>query len=580
VVSELKPPIANANPVLSRLKIKNLAVIEEVEISFGTGFTVVTGETGAGKSVMVGAIGLLMGERAGADLIRAGEKEASIECVFDLTAVPEKTADPYGDGDELFVRRAIGADGRSRAYINGVSAPLSTLSSILSKLVDISSQHAHQALSREENHIKILDSFAGIEGLIEDFKKERIGVLRMLNELAEMKNSATDHAAREDFLRFQLKEIESVNPIPGEEETLSAERKVLQNAGRLSDGVNSVVEMIYSGAGAACGLVKKASNKLNEAASIDPRLSKIAAMLEQAEIALEESSTDLRGYSSGLDFSPLRLDEVEERLASLSRLKRKHAPKTGTIEEVVQRRMEIVTELEGFSGKLERIPELEKTVTGALEKCLKLGRRISEKRKEAAVHFSAGITCELAGVAMPGAVFEVKIEGTAPAVLDILNGTVLLREDGFDEAVFLFSANPGEPARPLQKIASGGELSRMMLAVKHVLSGRDPVPVCIFDEVDSGIGGATAEVIGRHLRDISKGRQVVCITHLPQIASLASNHLKVIKTERGGRTNVALGELDENDRVMEIARMLGGLNITPATIDHAKEMLASAGLIC
>jgi DNA repair protein RecN (Recombination protein N) len=559
--------------MLESLRIKNLAVIDELEAGFGPGFTVLTGETGAGKSVLVGAVGLLLGERATPDLVRTGEKEASIEGVFSLEGSGRTVPEAYGGGCELCVRRVISADGRTKTYINGVSATVGAISALVSRELDISSQHAHQVLAREDSHGEILDAYACVADARAAYQRSRAAAADLVSRLNELKKGASERAVREDYLAFQLKEFRSVDPKEGEDEALAAERIILANAGRLSGAVTAAEELVYSADGSAYELARRAATRLADAASLDPRLEGAASLLEQAVISLDETASSIRGYLKGMDFSPERLEEVEDRLASIHRLVRKHAGSGGTLSGLIQRMEGLARELETIKTGEQRLPSLTAETASAINTCLESGALLSELRSKAAASFGREISKALKLLAMGGARFEARIANSPPSVESVLSLEKALPETGFDHVSFMFSANAGEDTRPLQKIASGGELSRTMLAVKSVLAGRDPVPLYIFDEVDAGIGGAVAEIVGSHLGRISRHHQVLCITHLPQVAALADTHMTVSKEEHGGRTSVTVRSIEGNDRVMEIARMLGGVRLTDATVAHAKEML-------
>jgi DNA repair protein RecN (Recombination protein N) len=513
----------------------------------------------------------------GADCVRSGAAEAEIEAALDLSGTGRTVPESWGGGAELVVRRVIQADGRSRCWVNGCAATVSGAAAFLSELLDISSQHAHQELLREESHLEVLDSFCGSGRLLGKYGAARASAVAACSELSALKQSLADRASREDFLSFQLKEISAAAPVDGEDERLAAERMVLQNSGKLIEAASAAEQALYSGDGSAIGLVKKAASRLAGAAALDQRLGEAASLLEQAAIPIEEAATFLRSYLSGSDFSPSTLDEVEERLAVLSRLIRKYAGQGGTSSDLVRKRGEIAAELELLKGGSDRIEELESRAEKSVRECIESGRTLGEMRRSRAGALASGVTAAMRKVALTEARFVVEVDSSTPSVENAVSDSGLLPERGFETASFKFSANPGEPPKPLFRIASGGELSRMMLAVKWALSGRDPVLVYVFDEVDSGIGGAAAEVVGRHLREISKHRQVICITHLAQIAALGDGHVNISKTTSKGRTVVSAEKLDGDSRKEELARMLAGVNVTPATMAHAAEMMGKTG---
>ena len=551
--------------MLSELKIKNFAIIDSLAISFEKGFNVLTGETGAGKSIIVDAVELVLGGRASAEMIRSGCDEAVVEAAFDtsdVSGINEKLSDMGIEGDDaLVIKRTVSASGKNKVFINGSMATLAMLSDIGEFLVDIHGQHEHQTLFKVERHIDIIDEYAAVGPLREEMAGVYSELNRVKNELESLKVSEADKKKRLDLLRFQSDEIGNASLNENEEEGLLGERKLLTNSEKLFDAGNSALELLYAQAGSALELVKKADSKIREIATLDESLKPTAESVNSVYASIEDAAMTLRDYVGKISFEPERLNEIEERLDPIGRLKRKYG---NTVSEVLKYKEEVDRELEGIEKAEERIAELEERIKGLRGKGLQIAEALSEKRRKASVELKKKVEAELSDLGMKKAVFEVKID----RISDITS-------KGLDRVEFLLSSNPGEAPKPLSKIASGGELSRIMLALKKVLAGPSGVATMIFDEVDSGIGGGIAEVVGRKLKEVARGRQVLCITHLPQIAAMADLHYAVSKGEEKGRTVTTVIRLDKNDRVDEIARMLGGMTITEATKRHAEEMIKS-----
>ncbi|MDO8444745.1 MAG: DNA repair protein RecN [Deltaproteobacteria bacterium] len=549
--------------MLTELNIKNFAIIDSLNITFEKGFNVLTGETGAGKSIIVDAVELVLGGRASSEMIRSGCDEAVVEAAFDSSDVrglSEKLIEMGIEGDDtLVIKRTVSASGKNKVFINGSMATIAMLSDIGEFLVDIHGQHEHQTLFKVERHIDVIDEYAAVGPLREEMAGVYSELNRIKNELESLKVSEADKEKRLDVLKFQSDEIGKASLKENEEEGLLGERKLLANAEKLFDAGNTALELLYAQAGSALELVKKADSKIREIATLDESLKPTAESVNSIYASIEDAAMTLRDYVGKISFEPERLNEIEERLDLIGRLKRKYG---NTVSEVLKYKEEVDRELEGIEKAEERITELEKEVETLKASGLKIAETLSDKRKKASKELKKMVEVELSDLGMKKAVFEVKID----MISDITS-------KGLDRVEFLLSSNPGEAPKPLSKIASGGELSRIMLALKKVLAGPSGVPTMVFDEVDSGIGGGIAEVVGRKLREVARGRQVLCITHLPQIAAMADLHYAVSKGEEKGRTVTTVARLDKNGRVDEIARMLGGMTITEATKRHAEEMI-------
>jgi DNA repair protein RecN (Recombination protein N) len=556
--------------MLLELRIKNFAIIDELDLSFSKGFNILTGETGAGKSIILNAVQLLLGDKAIEELIRSSEEEASVEALFDISGnrwVKEKIKEKgqrlrgIGEEDSLLVRRMISRSGRGKAFINGNLATLGMLSEIGEELLSIYGQHEHQSLQRVETHIDILDEFGGLSGLRKEFQELFQNFVSLSEEVRRIREEKEKRTRERELMAFQSREIESAGVRIGEEEALKKERSVLAYAKKLTDFANASEEVLYSNEGSAIERIQSILAQGREVMAIDPSLSHPLKSLEGALIQLEEVAIALRDYSKRIEVNPMRMEEIEGRLEEIDRLKRKY----GTTEEEILLFKERVDEaLKSFTSDEERLSQLESALDPLRGEMTTLAKRLSRERKRVASELKRSVEKELGSLGMKKTTFEVRIE------------EMPLSPKGMDRVEFLISPNVGEEVKPLAKIASGGELSRIMLAMKRILAKVGGTQVLIFDEVDAGIGGAIAEVVGRKLRELSKHHQVICVTHLPQIACFADKHHSVKKEVRAGRTVTVVDPLEKEAIVDEIARMLGGVKVTEKTRAHAKEMIENA----
>lgn len=549
--------------MLTELNIKNFAIIDSLNITFEKGFNVLTGETGAGKSIIVDAVELVLGGRASSEMIRSGCEEAVVEAAFDIsdvTGVNGRLGEMGIEADDtLLVRRIVSVSGKNKVFINGAMATISMLSDVGEFLVDIHGQHEHQTLFKVERHIDVLDDYAAVGQL----RVEMAGIFSDLNkkrgEIESLKASEADKEKRLDLLRYQSDEIEKAALTAGEEEELTEERRLLSNAEKLYESSNTALELLYSQSGSALELIKKAASKVTDISIIDDSMKVTLDAVTSASAEIEDAAMSLRDYLGRISFDPERLNGIEERLDIIGRLRRKYG---NTVSDVLKYKEEVDAELEGIEKAEERISELEKDIKGLRDRGLKTGETLTAKRGKAAADLKNKVEKELADLGMKKALFEARMERLPD-----------ISSKGIDRVEFLLSSNPGEAPKPLSKIASGGELSRIMLALKKVMAGPSGVQTMIFDEVDAGIGGGVAEIVGRKLREVAEGRQVLCITHLAQIAAMADLHYAVSKGEEKGRTVTMVSRLTGSKRVDEVARMLGGITITEATRKHAEEML-------
>ena len=560
--------------MLRFLRIRNLAVIEAVEVEFESGFNVLTGETGAGKSILVEAVGLLLGARASADLVRTGEAQATIEAIFEGP-----------DDEELIVRREINNQGRSRSFVNGALATASALRDLSARMVELHGQHEHQALLDPLSHLPLLDDYASLGDLAGRVAAAWSKVRVLREQLERSRMDAREKSARLDLIAFQLGEIEKAAPKPGEDDELAATKHVLTSAERIQRLCQESYAVLYDSDDAVLAGLGGVWKRVGELATIEPQFAPYAECRDTIKSQLEDLAFFLRSYADGIDASPARLQEVEDRLALLERLKRKYGP---TLQEVLEKGGALARERELLTGGEENAEHLALALKDATDAFLAVARELSRARRQAAVKFARELEALLADLAMASTRFEVRFnDGELPP--DAWS------EQGIDRAEFFVSPNPGEDLRALARIVSGGELSRIMLAMKtlartpglasnftrHLMASPSLArsaassPTLIFDEVDAGIGGRVADVVGARLQALGDRFQVLCITHLPQIAARGTTQFLIEKSVRGSRTVTRVARLDEAGRVEEIARMIGGASLTEQVRASARELLAS-----
>jgi DNA repair protein RecN (Recombination protein N) len=561
--------------MLKELNIKNFAIIDQLRVEFGPGLNVFTGETGAGKSIVVDALNLALGERASTDLVRTGSPEAVVEAAFELNGLGSAAAlavlaDQGIDappGEDLIVRRVISITGKSRVYINGSLANLNTLAELGAHLADIHGQHEHQSLLSVDQQMDMLDSFGG---LIE--KREAFGgMYRQLHELrralGEIEAGEREKAQREDLLRYQVNEIEGAQLKEGEDEALAHEQRVLANSEKLAGFAAAADSTLYSAEGSVLAGLKRASANVRDIAAIDVKLAPVLELLESGRAQIEEAAREVAAYAERVEIDPGRLEEIGDRLDLLQKLKKKYG---GTVAEIISFGSQAAIELQKIEKSGEEMERLRREIAGLKAEITGKARELTRKRMAATKELDRKVEAELGHLGMKKTTFIAKV--TQEPGDDTSDGH-RIGPRGADKVEFLISPNPGEEPRPLARIASGGELSRIMLALKTILIEGDPIPTLVFDEVDAGIGGAVAEEVGKKLRKIAGRRQVFCITHLAQIASMATSHYGVAKAVKKDRTSTEVRLLDGRERVDEIARMLGGKTITDATLKHAAEMI-------
>jgi DNA repair protein RecN (Recombination protein N) len=554
--------------MLNELSIKNFAIIDELHVCFGEGLNVISGETGAGKSIIIGAVSLLLGDRATSDMIRTQADSASVEAIFDIAGnkpLQDKIAAMgFSAGDELLVRRVISHAGKNKAFINGQMATLVNLTAVSELLINICGQHEHQVILNAENHIDILDEFGGCLPVRAQYTEIYNQYQQIRTQIEKLKDLSQRREEKADLFKFQLKEIQDINPQPAEDTALADEKKVLINFQKLSGWAANAYDLLYGEKDSIMVKLKEVQNQVKEIKKIDSNLQISDVDIESSFIALQETVLQLRDYSKNLFFDSERLAAIDERLELLNRLKRKHG---GSLENVFRRKREIEEYLKTVFSMDEELEKLTKEEEKVQQNLRQNALKLSQIRGQAAKKLQDAVDKEIHALNMPHASFSVNFKKDADDAAEFFG------PKGSDEVEFYLTANKGEESRPLNKVASGGELSRIILALKNVLSRTGSVSSIIFDEVDNGIGGAVAEIVGRKLKEVSANHQVVCITHLPQIACFGDKHMYVSKKVVKGRTVTSLEELDSEQKIEEISRMLGGVNVTQKTREHAREML-------
>jgi DNA repair protein RecN (Recombination protein N) len=555
--------------MLRHLRVTNFAILSDVSLELGPGFNALTGETGAGKSLIVEAVNLLRGGRASADIPRAGAKEAVVEAIFEITElVREPVARliseaglPESD-DELLVRRVIHRGGRSRTYINGALTTASCLAEIGALMVDLSGQHQHQGLVDPKRHRATLDACAGnAQALLKMNDAYQLLATRR-KALEAMRSAESDRSERLDYLRFQLEELNEANLSPGEDDELARERKLLASVDKVQTAAAECESLLYGSDDSAVDRLQQAARALESMSDLDDSLANFAQLVHEAHTLAEEAARSIQQYAGNLDADPGRLAEVDDRLALVRKLTRKH---NASLEELIGKTEAIQNEVHLLDNHDERVAELEEELAAAESAANKTALALRKRRKKAASKLEDEVAPALAELGMGSARLIVKIEKTEH-----------LGSEGGDHVEFLLAANAGETAKPLSRVASGGELSRIMLALKLILRRADNVSCYVFDEVDTGIGGATAEVVGQQIRQVANERQVLCVTHLPQIAAFGDLHFHVSKSEVEGRTETKVQRLTDKQRQAELARMVGGVKVSAQARAHAKAMLAAA----
>ena len=550
--------------MLNLLHIENIAVIEEAEIIFGPGFNVLTGETGAGKSIVIDAISAILGERTYRDIIRTGATKASVHAVFsDVPPLPwfQKNEVSY-DAQELLIQRDIYADGKNICRVNGQSVTVALLKQLGDSLINIHGQHDSQQLFDEANHLVYLDLFAQNQKEYEIYRKYFDQYESIRREIVKLSMDESEKLRKVESLQFQIQEIEQAQISPGEDEQLEDRRKVLQSAEKLLDGMAAAVNALYGDENqdGAAGLLSKAVHELSKITKYDDDLLELHERLSDLSFAAEDVAGALRDRMGSLMYSGDELEQIESRLDVLHRLKRKYGRSTAEILTYLERAKAELAEIE-FAD--DRIEALQKELAAVESQMVQAGKILRETRMKAARSLEKRLAQELTALDMARAQFVCQFQEQDPVA------------NGMDNVRFLMTANIGEALKPMSKVASGGELARIMLAIKNVLAEQDHIGTLIFDEVDSGVSGRAAQKVAVKLKSVSRAKQVLCVTHLPQIAAVADNHLLISKSEQNGRTYTKVTPLDREGRAREIARIIGGAEITDVTLESAMEMLSN-----
>ncbi|MDE2996048.1 MAG: DNA repair protein RecN [Bacteroidota bacterium] len=563
--------------MLRRLYIRDFALIEELEVEFDAGLNIITGETGAGKSIVVGALKLILGDRASTEAVRTGARKAVIEGEFEgiedeslHTVLSENGIDIL---PRLILRREV-SESHSRAFINDSPATVGLLRDVASELVDLHGQHDHQSLLKTEKHLSLVDGFGGLESLVRSYRERYETVQDMVRRREDMLAKERQLKQEHELLAFQIDEIDAVAPREGEEDELESERRILENAERLYEATSSLFELLYNSEAAISDLLVRARNELQNLSRIDTSFEDMAREISTAHISVSETASFLQDYNSRIEFNPGRLEDIRERLIDFDRLKRKYG---GTIEAVLAHREDIGVRFDlaaDFDGALSR---LDVEFSAATAELTDVAERLSAKRKAVAAQIETAIVAELADLGMPNSRFEVRLEQPEdPAGWIQRDGsTHAAYPDGMDRCAFFISTNPGVEPMPLARVASGGEVSRIMLALKSILAKSDRLPILIFDEIDTGISGAIAQRVGDCMLALGGYHQIIAITHLPQVAAAGMAHLKVSKSVEDGRTHIAMHRLTEVERREEIASLISGAEVTEGALRTARELIES-----
>ncbi|HET9679708.1 MAG TPA: DNA repair protein RecN [Gammaproteobacteria bacterium] len=561
--------------MLTHLQIRDFAIIDALELEFSSGMTALTGETGAGKSILVDALGLVLGDRADSTTVRHGADKAEISAEFSLAKLPAarqwlEAQELEADEDHLLLRRVISADGRSRAFINGRNMPVQILKELGNSLVDIHGQHEHQSLTRRSTQLALLDNYGNHSTELAATAESYQDWHASFERLNRLQADAADRDNRLDILRFQVQELESLALQPGEYERLNEEHHRLANAGKLIDGAQRALSLAYENDDASAQqLLSTAVEALQPLLDADPRLEPIHSNLNTALIHLQEGAEDLRHYTNDLEMDPGQLDAVETRIAAIQQLARKHHADIADLPALTDTLREELDSLENADVSLAK---LQKQVAQQEQDYCKAATALHTAREKTAQQLGKKISDAMQGLGMNGGRFAVNVTAADNGA----NNSYTTK--GWDKIEFQVSANPGQPLQPLAKVASGGELSRIALAIQVIAAQEQSsaIPSMIFDEVDAGVGGGVAEIVGQKLRELGTSCQVLCVTHLPQVAAQAHHQFKVEKTRGKDTTHTQITPLDNNTRIEELARMLGGVKITETTRRHAEEMIAGA----
>ncbi|WP_333004127.1 DNA repair protein RecN [Vibrio coralliilyticus] len=554
--------------MLAHLSVNNFAIVKSLQLELSHGMTTITGETGAGKSIAIDALGLCLGGRAEAGMVRQGEEKTEVSAAFSLENNIHATRwledNDLLEGSDCILRRIINKEGRSRAFINGSPVPLSQLKTLGQLLINIHGQHAHHQLMKSDYQMAMLDQYAGHTNLLKGTRNAYQNWRQADNNLKQLKENSAANLAQKQLLEYQIKELNELSLGEGEYEELEQEHKRLSNSGELAATCQQAIELIYEGEEVnALGILQSASSSLIQLAELDEALAELPNMLSEAIIQIEEANSELRGYLDNIDVDPARMAFVEERFSKVMSMARKHHVLP---DELYQHHQDLLSQIEALDCSDEKLEELEKAVEAKYQAFLTSAEKLHKSRCRYAKELNKLITASMHELSMEKAQFciEVDKQCTHPSPL------------GMDNVCFVVSTNPGQPMQPIAKVASGGELSRISLAIQVITAQKVDTPSLIFDEVDVGISGPTAAVVGKMLRKLGESTQVLCVTHLPQVAGCGHQQLFVAKQTKAGKTETQMHTLDNEQRVSELARLLGGSEITESTLANAKELLIAA----
>jgi DNA repair protein RecN (Recombination protein N) len=565
--------------MLKTLSIKNYALIEELNVEFERGLNIITGETGAGKSIIIDALSLVLGERAETETVRKGAEKAVVEAVLEVAGNAKLASLLAGHeidpGDELILRREVSVKGQSRSFINDTPVPTAVLKQAGDLLVDLHGQHEHQSLLRAETHCDLLDSYGGLEGMVEEFARPYRDAQTLLAQLHDLRAKEHSLMERRALYEFQIKEIDLTGPRSGEEEELERELVILENSERLFTATEELYQMLYEGDNAVHDQLILARNELENLSTIDPSFEEPRREAASATAIVDELTKFIQQYNSKIEFDPERLEQIRDRLGNLTVLKKKYG---GSLEAVIRHREHIGKEYDLANNFQTEIASLEKRLELLRAECTRINERLSAKRHEVAKKLSKAIVGHLAELGIARALFETMI--TSRPARDDRSAVVRSGRDyleatprGADCVEFHISTNPGEDPKPLVKVASGGEISRIMLALKMILAKSDRLPLLVFDEIDVGISGRIGQAVGQSLKKLSQFHQVVSITHLPQIAGFADRHFVVEKSNVRGRSLTQMRPLEFEERVREVAKLISGADVTERGIESARELM-------
>lgn len=564
--------------MLRSLSIKNYALIDEINVEWLNGLTILTGETGAGKSIIIDAFGLVIGERADSSVVRAGADKAVVEGVFQIGGNRRLgallSANDIEAGDELIVRREVSAKGQSRCFVNDSPVTIGLQKQIGEYLVDFHGQHEHQSLLRTDTHILMLDDFGGLDGLVSEFQGAFKQLKERTAELEELSHRERQLREKREFYQFQLQEIDAVNPRGGEEEDLESELRILENAERLFGATAKLYEQLYEGDQSVHDLLVVARNQLQNLSEIDKQFSSAAAECASAETVVKELAKFIQSYNARVEFRPERLEELRDRLGKLVHLKKKYG---GSLESVLEYRERIAGDVSLAENFEQILTKLSLEVETARTSCSVIAQRLSAKRHETARKVDRAVVSELQKLGIPHGKFSTRIRQVDsqkhPLAVRSVKRWIELNPRGYDDVEFYLTTNVGEEERPLARVASGGEVSRVMLALKSVLAKSDRLPVLVFDEIDVGVSGRIAQAVGKSLKNLSDFHQVIAITHLPQIASLGDAHYVVEKRVKKERAVTSIRQLQLDEQVREVARLMSGAEVTEAGLAGARELM-------